>query len=176
MSIVNIAGGTLLLAFGRKIFWLFVAATGFFAGFELATRYLNLKPAWVALVIALAIGLLGALLAYFFQSLAIGAAGFFAGLYIASRLAYLLPAQAKSWEWLVILIGGIIGIVLMYIIFEWALIILSSLAGAILVVNGFKLAGTIGTIVGIVLFAAGLIFQTSLNRRDRSRKEAATKA
>jgi hypothetical protein len=176
MSIVNIVGGTLLLAFGRKIFWLFVAATGFFAGFELATRFLNLKPAWVALVIALAIGLLGALLAYFFQSLAIGAAGFFAGLYITSRLAYLLPAQAKSWEWLVILIGGIIGIVLMYIIFEWALIILSSLAGAILVVNGFKLAGLIGTIVGVVLFAAGLIFQASLNRRDHSRKEATTKA
>jgi hypothetical protein len=173
MSIVNIVGGAALLAFGRKIFWLFVAATGFFAGLELATRFLHLKPDWLAYGIALAVGLLGALLAYFFQKLAVGAAGFFAGAYLASRLASQLAAQVNIPSWLIILIGGIIGIILMYIIFEWALIILSSLAGAILVVEGLKLAALVGTIVGVVLFVAGLIFQTSLNRRNRSRKKVA---
>jgi hypothetical protein len=173
MSIVNIVGGAALLAFGRKIFWLFVAATGFFAGLELATRFLHLKSDWVVYVIALAVGLLGALLAYFFQKLAIGAAGFFAGAYLASRLASQLAAQVKIPAWLIILTGGIIGIILMYIIFEWALIILSSLAGAILVVEGLKLVGLIEVIVGVVLFVAGLIFQTSLNWRNRSRKKVA---
>lgn len=61
----------------------------------------------------------------------------------------------------------------MYIIFDWALIILSSLAGSILVVEGLKLVGLIGVIVGVVLFVAGLIFQTSLIRRNHSRKAAA---
>ena len=86
MSIINIAGGALLLTLGRKIFWFFVAAAGFYAGLELSTRYLNIKPEWVALLIALAVGLMGALLAYFFQKLVIGAAGFLAGAFIASRL------------------------------------------------------------------------------------------
>lgn len=172
MSLVNILGGTLLLAFGRKIFWFFVAATGFFAGFELASRYLNIKSNWVTIVIALAFGLLGALLAYFFQRFAIGLAGFFAGAYIASRLVSQLATQVKGWEWLVILIGGIIGIVLMYIIFEWALIILSSLSGALLVVDGFKLTGLTATIIGVLLFAAGLVFQAGLSLRDRSRRAA----
>jgi hypothetical protein len=171
MSIINILGGALLLAFGRKFFWFFVAATGFYAGYELAFRYLNNKPEWVVLLVALVFGVLGALLVYFFEKIAIGAAGFFAGAYIASRLISYLADQVKSWEWLIILIGGIIGIILMYIIFEWALIILSSLAGTILIVEGFKLIGLIALIVGIFLFAVGIFFQFGLNRRSGSRKK-----
>jgi hypothetical protein len=171
MSIINIVAGTLLLAFGRKFFWFFVAATGFYAGYELAVRYLNFKPGWGVLLLALAVGVLGALLVYFFEKLAIGVAGFFAGAYIASRLISYLAIQVKGWDWLIILVGGIIGIILMYIIFEWALIILSSLAGTILIVEGFKLVGLIGTIVGIFLFAAGIFFQFGLNRRAGSRKK-----
>lgn len=172
MSIVNIVGGALLLTLGRKIFWFFVAASGFYAGLELATRYLNIKPEWVAVLIALAVGLVGALLAYFFQKLVIGAAGFLAGAFIASRLVSFLGTQVKGWEWLVILIGGIIGIGLIYAIFEWALISLSSLAGAILIVEGLKLVSLMGFLVGVLLFVVGLVFQAGLNRREPSRKRA----
>ena len=170
MDVIYIVGGALLLSLGRKIFWLFVATSGFFAGLELASRYLSIRPEWVALLIAVAVGLLGALLAYFFQKLVIGAAGFLAGILIASRLVAQLGAQVKGWDWLIILTGGLIGIVLMYVFFEWALIILSSLAGSILVVDGLKLAGLVGIIVGVVLFTIGVIFQIGVNRRDGSRK------
>src|SRR5450756_1788186 len=107
MPIVNIVGGALLLALGRKIFWFFVAASGFFAGFELASNYLHVQPEWLALVIAVAIGLVGALLAYFFQKLVIGVAGFLAGVFIASRLISLMgnQVQVKSWDWVILLIG-----------------------------------------------------------------------
>lgn len=165
MPIVDIVGGALLLGFGRKLFWFFVAATGFFVGFELVSRYLNITPLWVALVIAVVVGLLGAGLAYFFEKLAIGAAGFFAGAYLASRLASQMATQVKGWEWLIILIGGVIGIVLMIIIFDWALIILSSLAGSVLVVEGLKLVGLIALVVGVILLIVGIVFQLGLNRR-----------
>ena len=175
MPIVNVAVGALLLALGRKIFWLFVAAVGFAAGLELASRYLNIKPDWLALLIALGVGVLGALLAYFFQKLAIGAAGFLAGAFITSRLIALLGIQpsVKTWDWLIILVGGIIGIFLMIAIFDWALILLSSLAGAILIVEAFKLASLIGLVVGVVLFVIGVVFQAGLNRREESRKKPA---
>jgi hypothetical protein len=173
MSIVNIVGGALFLTLGRKIFWLFVAAIGFFAGLELATRYLNISPQWVAWLVALAVGVVGALLAYFFQKLVIGVAGFLVGAFISSRLISYLGSQAKSVDWLIILFGGILGLVLMYAVFEWALIILSSLAGTILVVEGLKLAAFLSAIVGLVLFVAGVIFQAGLNRqRPVSRKQA----
>ncbi len=39
MSIVDVAGGALLLALGRKIFWLFIAAIGFLQAMTLR-RYI----------------------------------------------------------------------------------------------------------------------------------------
>jgi hypothetical protein len=167
MSIVNVVGGALLLALGRKIFWFFVAAFGFFAGFELATRTFNVSPAWVAILIGVAVGLVGALLAIFAQKLVIGIAGFLAGAFIVSRLVPQLGTQVQSWSWAIILIGGVIGVILMYVIFEWALMILSSAAGAMLVVDGFNLAGMVAIIVGIVLFVIGIAIQAGLNRRPR---------
>jgi hypothetical protein len=175
MSIVNILGGAILLTLGRKVFWLFVAGVGFYAGLEVATRYLNVQPEWLAVLIAVGIGLLGALLAYFFQKLVIGAAGFLAGALIVSRLTAVLGNQVKGWEWLIILVGGIIGIILISAIFEWALIILSSLAGSILIVQGIKLAALVGILVGVILFVIGLVFQIGLNRRRTSRNRAASR-
>jgi hypothetical protein len=172
MSIVNIVGGTLLLALGRKIFWLFVAASGFFAGFELATRTFSVSPVWVAILIGVAVGLVGALLAVFAQKLVIGVAGFLAGAFIASRLVPQLGIQVQSWSWVIILAGGIIGIILMYAIFEWALMILSSLAGAMLVVEGLHLAGMTAIIVGIILFVVGIAFQAGFNRKPPAQRKA----
>ena len=167
MAVVNVVIGALLLVLGRKIFWFFVAAVGFYAGYELATRYLTGQPAWVALVIGLVVGLVGAVLAYFAEKLIIGAAGFLAGVFITSRLIPLVGIQlpGKNWDWVLLLIGGIIGVVLVYFLFEWALIILSAGAGALLIVEAFKLASLIALVVGVVLFFIGVAVQAGLNRR-----------
>lgn len=172
MSIVNVVGGALLLALGRKIFWFFVAALGFFAGFELATQTFHVTPTWTAILIGVAVGLVGALLATFAEKLVIGIAGFLAGAFITSRLLPQLGTQVQSWSWAVIVIGGVIGIVLMYVIFEWALMILSSAAGAMLIVEGFNLAGMVAIIVGIILFVIGIAFQAGLNRQPRRQRKA----
>jgi hypothetical protein len=60
----------------------------------------------------------------------------------------------------------------MYVIFEWALMILSSVAGAMLVVEGLNLAGMVAIIVGIVLFVIGIAIQAGLNRRPRTETKA----
>ncbi len=176
MAVLDIIIGAFLLTLGRKFFWFFVAATGFYAGLEISSRFLHNTPGWVAFVIAIVIGLTGALLAYFAQKLAIGAAGFLAGAFIGSRLVTLFGAQlqGKNWDWVIILVGGIIGISLMLVIFEWALIFLSSFAGAILVVNGLNLVGLFGILVGIVLFIVGLSFQSNLHHREGSRKPSSS--
>jgi len=130
---------------------------------------LNLGQDWLIFLIAVVVGIVGALVAHFFQKLAIGVAGFFGGALIASSLLPLLTIQGRGWDWLLLLAGGVIGIILVYAVFEWALIILSSAAGALLIVDGFKLAGLTAIIVGTLLFAVGIIFQFGLRRRDRSR-------
>lgn len=165
MNIIDIIGGLLLLILGRKIFWFFVALTGFYLGLQLAGQYLHVQPAWLGFLIAIVVGLIGAVLAYFFQKALIGIAGFLVGALITGQLLNILAIPMHGLDWLVILIGGIIGLILMIIFFDWALILLSSLAGAILVVEGFNLAGAVALIVGIILFVIGIIIQSRINRR-----------
>ncbi len=165
MNLVDIIGGVLLLILGRKIFWFFVALTGFYLGLQFASQTLHITPAWLGFAIAIVIGLIGAVLAYFFQKALIGIAGFLAGALIAGQLLNLLAIPMHGLQWLVILIGGIIGLILMIIFFDWALILFSSLIGAILIVTGFNLVGAVALIVGIILFVVGIIVQSRVNRR-----------
>jgi hypothetical protein len=160
--IVRLLVGGALLVLGRKLFWLFVAAVGFAAGWAVATDLLRVQPEWLALVIALGIGVVGALVAQFVQRLAIGLAGFLAGAFLALSLVSLLHLEAAWWGWLAFLAGGILGAVLLAATFEWALIGLSSLAGAVLVAGALNLSSTMHLLVLIGLFVVGVIVQSAL--------------
>ena len=73
--IIRLLAGGALLVLGRKLFWLFVAAVGFAAGWAVATDLLSVQPEWLALVIAVAVGVVGVLVAQFVQRLAHRAGG-----------------------------------------------------------------------------------------------------
>lgn len=172
MSLVNILGGAVLLTLGRRIFWIFVAVVGFFAGFELTSTYLKLNPEWLVFAAAIVIGLLGAALAYFLENVAIGVAGFFVGVYLGTRLLADTAFHPQGFEWVIILLAGVIGVILMYVVFNWALIILSSAAGASLVVEGFHLLGMVALVVGVVLFVAGILIQSRIDWGRDTPKQA----
>jgi hypothetical protein len=158
--------GAALLFFGRKVFWLFVAGAGFLVGLSLANRVLR-SPEWVGVIIGLGIGLLAALLAVFLQRFAIGLAGFLVGGYIAWQLLPLLNLESGWLPWLAFIVGGIIGVILVSAFFDWALIGLSSLAGASLVTEALNLSGGLGLVVFIVLIAIGVTYQARELRGDR---------
>src|SRR3972149_5355253 len=133
----RILAGGLLLVLGRKLFWLFVAILGFAAGLTAASRLFYVQPEWLQLVIGIAVGILGALLAYFLEKVAIAVAGFLGGAYIATSLAISLAGnigpKGDVLNWVLFIVGGIVGAVLAVVLFDWALIILSSLVGALLI-------------------------------------------
>src|SRR3989454_12718056 len=79
--------GVVVLFFGRKLFWLCVAAVGFAAGVEIAPHIVSEPTPLVALTFALVLGFLGALLALFLQKIAIGVVGFLAGGKLAKAIA-----------------------------------------------------------------------------------------
>src|SRR3974377_1590177 len=92
---IGILVGAAILLLGRKLFWLFVGAMGFVLGAEIATQVTH-EPVLILLV-AIGLGILGALLAVLFQKVAVGLVGFFAGGRIAVALAAAFFAQyAKS--------------------------------------------------------------------------------
>src|SRR5437667_7889135 len=79
--------GVVILFFGRKLFWLCVAAVGFAAGVELAPHLAHEPSPLMALTVALVLGFLGALLALFLQKIAIAVVGFLAGGKLANAIA-----------------------------------------------------------------------------------------
>jgi len=167
VAAIRYAIGALLLTLGRKLFWLFVAATGFALGLALATRLFGHRPEWVALLIALALGAIGALLALFVQRLAIRAAGFFAGAFLANSLAGALKLGHSPWFWVAVAAGGILGAVLTSTVFDWALVGLSSLAGASLIVEGLRLPQGASFAVWLALVLLGVIIQFGLMRKKK---------
>ena len=157
--------GLVVLLFGRRLFWLAVAAVGFAAGFELAPRLFNEPTPLMMLTIALVLGFVGALLALFLQKIAIGIAGFLAGGKLATALAAAFFVEHANYFALTFLIGGIVGALLLLMLFDWALIFLSAVVGAHLIQRTVVLPAAGQTILFIVLAAVGVLVQASMLRR-----------
>ena len=159
--------GVLILFFGRKLFWLCVAAVGFAVGVELAPQLIHEPSPLLALTVALVLGFIGALLALFLQKIAIAIAGFFAGGKLAVAIAAAFFAQHAQYFGLTFLIGGIIGAVLMLVLFDWALIILSAVVGAHLIQSAIALPPMGTGILFVILVVIGVLVQAAAFRRTR---------
>ena len=166
LDLVNIILGGALLVAGRKLFWLFVGAAGFVTGLQLASRF-SQNSEGMAIIIGLVIGVIFALLAIFLQRIAIAIAGFLAGGYILTALAVMLGLDAGALVWIIYVIGGILGVILVSLLFDWALITLSSLAGASLVVQGLFPQNATGGLIFIILSIIGVLIQGSVLRYER---------
>lgn len=162
MVLIRIVVGILLLALGRKLFWLFVGAVGFAVGFSIANQVFQVRPEWVALLVALGVGLVGALLAVFVERLAIALAGFLAAAYFVTALLGLLGIASGLFYWLAALAVGVVGAVLASVLFDWSLIVLSSLAGSAFIVQSTSLSNVNATLVFVVLLAVGIAVQAGL--------------
>lgn len=165
MNLVFLVTGGLLLVLGRKLFWLLVAVLGFLAGFYFAGQQFGGDPVWLALGIGIVAGVAGALLAMVFQSIAIAAAGFLGGGLVALNLLEFIGMGDVEFAWVAFIVGGIIGIILISLIFDWALIFLSSLVGAFLIVNTVEAGSPLSTVIFLVLVVAGIATQAWIKRR-----------
>lgn len=166
MNFINAALGLALLALGRKLFWLFVGVVGFLFGANLAAQYLTDQPNWIVLVVALVVGVVGAIAAMFLQRLAVGVAGFIAGGSLAVSLVEMLGFDPGGLAWLYFLLGGIIGGLLMALLFDYALIGLSSLVGAQMVVEAFSIDPGFRWLALAALVVVGIVVQGVLLARE----------
>lgn len=159
---VAIVAGALLLVAGRKLFWLFIAITGFFVGVEVAADLFSNQPEWVTWVFAVGAGVIGAVLAMLFERVAFALAGLYAGGYLAMLMVDQLGLSLPDLG--VFLVGGIIGAVLATLVMDWAIIILSSLVGAGLIVAALGLEALQAGVAAGAMAAAGIVIQAALMR------------
>lgn len=160
--------GAVVLLFGRKLFWLCVAAVGFAAGIEIAPHFIHEPSTLLALTIALVLGFIGALLAMFLQKIAIAVAGFLAGGKLATAIAATFFVQHATYFGITFVIGGIIGALLLLALFDWALIVLSAAVGAHLIQSAIVLPASGSTILFAALAVVGVIVQAAAMRRGRA--------
>jgi hypothetical protein len=152
--------GVILLTMGGRLFWLFIGVVGFIFGYDFAGTLLAHQPHYVVEVVALLVGLICAVLAVYLQKFAIAIAGFLAGGHLFPQLFAMLGfAAAHQYHWLLYIVGGIIGAVLMLLTFQFALILLSSLIGTNMVLHALHLEGRGFIILFVLLFALGFALQ-----------------
>jgi hypothetical protein len=168
VAIVGALIGIVILVFGRKLFWLCVAAVGFAAGVEIAPHLVHDPSPVLALTVALVLGLIGALLALFLQKIAIAVLGFLSGGKLAGAIAAAFFVHYAQHSTVIFLVGGIIGAILLLVLFDWALIVVSSLIGAHLVQSAIVLPPSGSIIVLIALTVIGILIQTMSFRRSQA--------
>ncbi len=157
--------GIVILLFGRKLFWLCVAAVGFVAGVELAPHLVNEPSPLLQLTVAIVLGLIGALLALFLQKVAIAVFGFLAGGKLAGAIAAAFFVHYVQYSTVIFVVGGVIGAILLLTLFDWALIVVSSLIGAHLIQSAIVLPPSGSTIVFLGLAVIGVLGQAASLRR-----------
>lgn len=166
LGLINGLAGFALLFAGRKLFWLFVGIVGFITGARLTTIFWQGSD-WLLILVGVMVGIVFALLTVFLQNVAILIAGFLAGGYIISALAAMSGFEEGNISWIVYIIGGLIGMAVISFLFDWSVIILSSIAGAVLITqNLFSQYNSVQFIL-IVLVIAGVIVQGSLLRHSK---------
>jgi hypothetical protein len=165
-NIIQILLGIVILTTGRKLYWLFVGVVGFVVGIALAGMFFPSETEIARLAIALVAGVICALLALFLQRLAVGLVGFLAGGYVALALLDALQIQLGVAAWIIFVVGGIISAALVAALFDWALILLSSLTGASMVIQAFDLGELLNFFVFVFLIVMGIGIQASVKRNE----------
>lgn len=161
----TLALGIVLLLFGRRAFWIFVAVAGFIAGITFATQFMSGKPELVILLIGVVAGIIGAFLGIALEWLAILIAGFLAGGYLATTLVISLGLTLSIGNGVIYIIGGIIGLILVAALFDWAIIVLSVLLGAEIIMPFLSISASAYWLVFLGLLIVGILVQVGIWRR-----------
>ena len=169
--ILNLLVGAVLLTAGRQFFWLFIGCIGFAAGLQYAPGLWDITSPLLLILLSIVTGIVGALIAVVFQKIAIGLAGFAGGGFMAVNLLRYLNLESDTLVWLSYIVGGIIGAILLFMVFEWALIIVSAFAGAMVVIQTVDLNPRITPWLLFALFVFGILIQTLLFLRARAAKK-----
>jgi hypothetical protein len=171
LGFVDVLIGSGLILAGRRLFWLVLGALGFMLGLDLAGRF-EFHSALMLVLAALALGVLFAFLAVFAETVAIGIAGFLGGGFCLARFVTLLGIDLPVFRILAFIFGGLIGLALVFWVFDWGLILISSALGASLVCSATSLPDLPRLALFFALLFVGVLIQSIGLYRDRTlRKE-----
>jgi hypothetical protein len=160
--IVQILAAVLLLLMGRRLYWFFVGAVGFIAATEWALMYFEAAPAWMVILIGLGVGLLGALLAVALRMAGFALAGLLGGGYLMLALTDALQVANPTLQWAVVGVGAVLGLILVVVLIDWALILISAITGAVFLARLLPVQGLVYLAAAVILAAVGVLVQSQI--------------
>ena len=162
--IVLIVLGLVLAFAGRRFIWLLIALAGFWLGFQLVAWLLPGQDDTVQLLVGVVVGVFGAILARRFTEVLLWIAAFvLVGAALLTLGEIFVPDNTLILV-LLFVVGGLIGLALVRWALGWAVIVISALGGAALVMQGLPgllgtTPGTLNLVIGIVVAVAGFFVQ-----------------
>ncbi len=172
MPLALIVLGLVNLFMVRRI-WLLAAATGALLGLALLRFLPGGQGAFLNVAIIVGLAILGGVLGVVVKGLArivVMGVGFFAGGALVIALLDTLGLGLGLGAWLLALVGGVIGLVVLNRFFDWGIVIVAALVGAALTARGVQLlipTVTQPVLVGIwvVLLVVGIVYRARAARK-----------
>lgn len=164
-GILALVAGVLLLFYGRRLFWLAAALVAFLFTWRFLLNFFD--PNTLILIAAVIAGVVFAWLAIKFVRIAAYVIGFLAGAVSFYFLADLFGLEINFL--IVVIIGGAVGLLLIFAAFDWGLVLLTAWAGASAIMVGLRdwlnfEDPTYGTVLLIALMILGIGWQASRKR------------
>ncbi|MBT5927767.1 MAG: DUF4203 domain-containing protein [Verrucomicrobia bacterium] len=166
----GVAVGVALLLWGRRLYWLFFATIGFLVASLIAQWAMPAQDAAWWWLIPLVVGLIGAFLSVFLQKMVIRTGGVLTGAYLGYFLAE--PFLQEPWPWVSLVVGALIGFFLILYLFNGALILLSSLLGAMVLLEPMEAKPEVRLAITGALVLVGCFVQSRNPPKDKKNKES----
>jgi hypothetical protein len=168
--ILVIAIGIAVLAFGKRLSVL-GAAVGALFGLALISLFPSLSTPALIILIPLVLAVLG----FFFAGFAKGIVnivllviGVLAGAGIMVGILNLFNIDSGLLNWVLAIIGGGVGLILVRRYKDLAMVVLAGLIGGLLVTRGLGLQGALGTLLVIVLAGGSIAYQGGFLSRGKA--------
>ena len=178
LSIILIVVGLIVLAFGNRLAF-FGAGVGALLGIVILRFFPGAQDSWLWLIIPVGLAILfavGAGLAKGLIKLITLAFGALAGGMIVLSVMDLFGLDLGLINWILALVGAVIGAGLLSRFEEWTVIVLASIVGALLTVRGLQMLvpfvqDFMATLIGLVLAGGGIAYHAGLFGGKKSAKK-----
>ena len=156
--------GGILLFLGRELNFLFAAGMAALIAIRLTPLLPSDWPAWSDSAFVIGLAVIAAIIPFINERAGYVLSGFLSGGFFLAD--YYAPG-VLSVPLLPFVIGGAIGGIILGIFTEWALIVVSSLVGALYVTDLFTLSPTARTLLGAGLVVVGALTQVIIMRAQK---------
>jgi uncharacterized membrane protein YoaK (UPF0700 family) len=164
MTLIKGIMGGVMLILGRELNFLFAGSMTALLAIRFISYLPSNWPSWSSIAFVAGTGILVAAVAMLNERVGYVISGFVAGGYILSE--YYSPGT-QGVPILPFIVGSGLGAIIMGLLTEWAMIVVSSVIGAVYVTSTFTLGQTERTLVTAGLVVVGLLVQVVIMRMQK---------